>query len=255
MLHNMVENVSLQRASGDLINFYVWNVLLNRKRPDLVPPQHERRDSHADTLSSLGSRALDVVMLCEVEATKKYGHNGEYIAMRTGHDKGYWFRHSRKGEYIGMFGGRVDHARDLPLPHNKHAVVTKVGNVSIVGVHNKYQKWGPERSEQVEVILEDQANEKYGIYMGDTNDLRWGRSRRMLGDAGYVSADTLLNKRWPITVPTDQYRPLSQLPWPLGISIDAIYVKNLKVKDIGWFEGDSDHRGVGATIEMPDLAA
>ena len=237
---------------GDSFTVAAWNILLDRTHGDFVAPQCDRIAAQAKTLASIG-RVLDVVAISEAEKTP-HAHNGELLAALAGYGPGDWRRHSRKAEYIGMFGAQAGPIEHVDLGHKKTAVVTKIGAVSIAGVHLKFQLKGPERTEQIAVLLEYLAEEDQSVITGDFNCLPRQKPRRMLAQAGYISVFDALRQRKPRTVPTKAYRPmLTPLrkigSWP-GLNVDDIYVKNLAVHEAGSFIGASDHAGVWATLGL-----
>src|SRR4051812_14054986 len=105
------------RSVDNQFNIVFWNLLLNRTRTDVVPSQRDRMEAQAKTLMDLG-KSLDAVGLCEVEETA-HGHNGKAIAQLTGNGPGFWGHHSRKREYLGLFGAHVVEAEFVDLGHNK----------------------------------------------------------------------------------------------------------------------------------------
>jgi endonuclease/exonuclease/phosphatase family metal-dependent hydrolase len=233
-----------------------WNILLDytRARAGIVAAQKDRLQSHIATLGNLGID-LDVVCLQEVQGNDRK-NNGQRIARGLGYEPGDWYNHNsskRDGEYIGMFGAKVDGASSIELPHDKLAVVTKVGQTAIVGIHNRREVVGPKRYHQMKSILSVLKDEEHAVIMGDSNDLPRGSSRRPLGFAGFESVFKLVRKDNPITHPTEAYRNAFYNPHLKrtsfkGISMDIIYARNMHVLDVGRFEGDSDHYGLWATV-------
>lgn len=235
----------------DVINVVTWNILLDKTRTEneIVAPQIERINSQAKTLMELGV-GLDVVMLQEVE-----GDNGRKIAEMTGHEPGVWQQHNRKNEHIGAFGSLVESAEFYDLGHGKKAVMTRIGNVAVVGVHfvarpKQYFK----RVEQARVLCELLDQEEEAIVMGDFNGPQWEEARRMLGRRGFKSAFTQAGLKRPPTYPTEQYRDIMWTPRQQKVlrgqvSIDDIIVtRGVTVKDARSFVGDTDHVGLVAEI-------
>ncbi len=242
-----------------------WNILLDYTRSEYVPshkkyiqPQKQRIGSHIAKLQELPFQP-DVVCLQEVQGKRdgKEGTNGEIIAMQVVDDTGFWFNHNtskRKGEYIGMFGKQVLSAEAVETRHDKVGVLTKVGNVAIMGVHNRFELIGPMRTHQTADILEHLANEEHAVIMGDFNAVGWEKPHRLIKDAGFVSVFKKLDDAEPKTHPTDAYRdifydPLRKSLLPNGTASDRIYVRNCDVIAADTFASDaSDHAGVWATI-------
>lgn len=229
-------------------NVVTWNILLDRSHGELVTQQHERIESQAKKLLELGMN-LDVVGICEAE-----GRNGQLIAEMTGNSEGFWYPHSRRDEHIGVFGSLVERSKPVYLGHKKTAVVTEVmGGVAVAQIHLKRQNRGPERSEQMAVLLDRLKGYDQAVIMGDTNCLPWQRPLRMMEEAGFVSVfEALGHRALPRTVPTPEYRKMLKMSHRLlvgkGLAVDGIYVKNLDVINAGTAVGDSDHALVGATL-------
>ncbi len=240
----------------------VWNILLDVKHGDHVAPQADRLLSIANTIKDLGKQ-FDVFTVLEAQQTEDQ-HNGEELAKLTGYEPGTWQSHSRPkhGERIGMFGNRVDvdNVETIKLPPGKKAIITKVGPIAIAGTHLKYQLKGPERANQATKLMERMADEEYGVIMLDANSLFWQKPRRIIEEAGYRSAFKLLEKPKlrPRTIHTvkhyHQHMPfITRSMIPGGLSVDDIYVKNIPVLDAYPFEGDSDHRGLGVTLDATGI--
>ncbi len=242
-----------------------WNILLDYTRSDYatdykkyIRPQEQRLGSHVVQFNELPFQP-DVVCLQEVQGKRdgKEGTNGEIIARHITNDSGFWFNHNtrkRKGEYIGMFGKRVLSAEAVETRHDKVGVLTRIGNVAIMGVHNRFELIGPMRTRQTEDILERLADETHAVIMGDINAVGWEKPHRLIRGAEFVSVFEKLDYPEPKTHPTEAYRdifydPLKKALLPHGTASDRIYVRNCDVIDAGMFTSDaSDHAGVWATI-------
>ena len=233
-----------------------WNILLDKTRTKqgLMASQAQRLDSQIETLSNLGVN-LDVVTLQEVEKTKDC-HSGEITAQVLGFRDSFWFEHNtskRKGEHIGMFGNLVSAAESLDLKYDKKAVITRVGEVAIVGIHHRKEFWGQKRTWQMLEVVDAVKDIDQVVIMGDSNALFFEESRFLLRQNGFRSAFTLAGQRRPMTHPTTQYKDIIQKPWhnaifPRGKSLDIIEVRGMDVKCTGTFEGDSDHVGEYAVV-------
>lgn len=233
-----------------------WNILLDytRAKPDsaqFIPKQKMRIDAHAETLGCL-DLSLDVVCLQEVQT----GH-GDYIATRLGHRPGTWFNHNtskRGGEYIGMFGGKVDSVEEVQTRHDKVAAYTKIGSLAVIGIHNRHEIIGSMRTDQTKDILSRMESEQSAAIMGDVNAVGWQKPHRLIKAAGFVSVFDILDLPEPKTHPVEAYReifysPLKNRFIPKGTASDRIYVRGCEVIDAGVFESDAaDHRGVWATV-------
>lgn len=235
----------------------VWNTFMDNGHP-----QYLRVDTLTDTLRTQGD--FDVVALLEVQKNE-HGHTGEKIAQALTETPGIWYPHSRKkrGEHIGMFGAGVsseEDAKKIDIGYNKLAVVARLGDVAIAGVHLRRQ-FPParEQAEQIAKLLAELENEKKAIIMGDFNSLRlfnFLKTRRQVEAAGYESAFTQLDKPRVRSFPTDEFSKIHTLPQKIGlaclggaINLDEIYTKGVTVVNTGSFEGGSDHRGVWVEYE------
>ena len=122
-----------------------WNILLDNTRTNqgLMKSQSERLASQIATLEKLREKIggeLDVVAMQEVHRTDLQ-HNGEELARALGYGAGYWIEHNqkpfpdsptgRKGEYVGLFGGSIDHIEPIELGDNRRAVLSQVGKTAI----------------------------------------------------------------------------------------------------------------------------
>lgn len=220
------------------------------KHGDRVAPQHERVEANARALRELDKR-LGAVVLQETE-----GENGTAIASKAGFDTSYWRRHSRPDEHIGMFGEDVENVSFVRLGHGKTAAVTNIGDTKVVGLHLKRtdQLNSPIRVEQMDKVLDIVGSREKAVVMGDFNGLRIETSRRNLARAGFVSVFDQLGMRRPKTFPTSKYYGMHRLHEKIamlrGLSLDDIYLRGVTPVDAGVFEGDSDHKGVWADVEL-----
>lgn len=242
----------LPQPSGDNINFFTWNVYLDKTRARLgiVEPQHKRVESQAKTLTEL-AMDLDVVMLQEAEGT-----NGQRIAELTGNEPGFWDQHNRREENIGVFGNMVESAEFYTLSSGRKVVMTKVGGLAVFGVHfsarpKRYFVRVQESRELCE--LTNKVDE--AAVMGDFNGPWWEEARRMLARRGFTSAIPEDGSVPPPIYPTEQYRDIMWTPFQQAIlrrwvSLDDIMVRRgVKVINAGTFVGESDHPGVFATVQ------
>lgn len=249
----------LSETQGDVLTVVSWNILLDYTRskhtvesPQLIAHQKDRVPGQIETLRQLGV-PLDIVSLQEVE-----GGHGERIATALGYDKGTWFNHNtsrRRNEHIGMFGARVSDVESVETRHDKVAVLTRVGRLAVLGVHNRHEIIGPMRTQQTADFLAALCTEESAVIMGDINAVGWQRPHALIRKAGFESVFALLNQPEPKTHPVESYRSIfysgvKSLVIPRGTASDRIYVKGCNVLDAGVFESDtSDHRGVWATIK------
>lgn len=253
----------LSSTSPDRFTVVAWNILLDRKHGDLVPPQDKRLDLQVSSLRDVPA-ALDVVAILEAEKTKTQ-HNGEVLAANLGFTESHWLPHSRKREYIGMFGKRVDEVEYLDMGHNKAAVITMIGSVCVVAAHLKFPR-SPcehlslsEQRQQIEVVLDRVKDEEHAVIMGDFNCPPWRKPRQLIEAQGFQSVYRIHGEPRPHTVLRGEYdfmltphqRRLIRRVWPLGVNVDDIYVKNMMVHEVGTVIGESDHLGVWATLS-PD---
>lgn len=233
-----------------------WNILLDRTHGDAIPPQSERLDSIIDTLASFDGN-LDAVVLQEVEESE-IGQHGDIVTEKLGYGPARWQRHSRKNEYIGMFGNAVSELEFCDLTYNKQAVIAKLGDVAVAGVHLKKPKKPldiAERMAQTRTLLERLEDSRQAVIMGDFNSSPLQLPRRLLIHHGYQSVFSLTRQPRPATVPTERYRhalsPMERRAVKLGgrlLAVDDIYVKNLEVLETGTLVGDSDHKLVYASL-------
>lgn len=248
---------SIEHYDSEYLRIISWNILLDKTRATkgFIKPQAERLPSQIDTLSRVFDSMPDVVAVQEAEMTQE-GHSGVTLARALGFEASYWYEHNRlkrKGECIGLFGQRVEWAKPMEIGDDKTAVFTEIGSVAIVNAHLRRQLWGGERAQQVGGILRTLHDSEKAIVMGDFNALRFERARRLLRAEGFRSVFSELKQPRPATFPAPLYREIMLTPYqqrllPRGISIDDIYVRGLQVIEAGTFSGESDHRGVYATL-------
>ena len=246
--------------SPEQLTVLAWNIFLDRKHGDLVPPQDERLESHVRSLSGLGL-SFDVVGILEAEKTSSQ-HNGQELSKQLGFEESYWHPHSRKGEYIGIFGGSFGAVEAVDLGYTKTALITRIGEVCIVAMHVKFPRSArehlslTEQREQVEVVLDRVKDENHVVIMGDFNCPPWRKPRRHIEAQGFQSVYEVHGETRPHTVLRGEYdfmltphqRRLIRRIWPLGVNVDDIYVKNMIVHEVGTVTGESDHLGVWATL-------
>jgi hypothetical protein len=244
----------------DLINVVSWNVLLDKKRTakGLISAQSERLPSQVDTLKRLDINNIDVALIQESHGSKEL-HCGEEMARQLGYQAGFWFEHNtsrRRGDYIGVFGARVESAEPIELPHDKLAILTKLGETAFVAIHLRRERVGPMRAEQAEVLVERLDGLEHVVIGGDPNALFFQKARRILRAAGFGSAFHLTGQRNPKTHPTPEYRKVFYAPvhrpiLPRGTASDIIYTRGMNVHTAARFHGDSDHYGLYGTVS-PD---
>lgn len=247
-------------SSPEKLTVVAWNILLDRKHGELVPPQSERLESHVNALSSL-EPSLDVVGILEAEKTAEL-HNGEELARLLGFEDSYWHPHSRKDEYIGMFGDQVGSVETLDLGYKKTVLITRIGKVCIVAVHLKFPRSArehlllTEQRQQIEVVLDRVSDEGHVVIMGDFNCPPWRKPRKLIEAQGFESVYETLDEPLPHSVLRGEYdfmltphqRRILRRVWPLGVNVDDIYVKNMLVHEVGTVAGESDHLGVWAVV-------
>jgi endonuclease/exonuclease/phosphatase family metal-dependent hydrolase len=257
----------------DLINVVTWNTLLDitRTKNGLVKSQADRLPSQVETLQTLRRERLGgelgVVAIQEAQKTKLQ-HNGEQLSRALGYGAGHWVEHNkkpfptsktgRKGEHVGLFGARVDHAEPIELGDNRRAVLSHIGQVAIVNIHTRAQRAGELQEQQVKVVLEHLAEHPLAVFVGDFNTRPGGNAREAIEDEEFKSVFTLADKPHPKTWPTADYRramlgSAGRYLVP-SVLLDDIYVRGLNVHDAGTFVGDSDHAGLWAKIELPRAA-
>jgi endonuclease/exonuclease/phosphatase family metal-dependent hydrolase len=254
--------------STDSFTVVTYNILLDKTRSynrepsdwDYVEPQSERLPSIVEAIRGLDVD-LDAVAIQEAHETREQ-HNGKELARQLGFEASYWYEHNqsmRKGENIGVFGNLVHDAEVIELPHDKKMVKTMVrDDVVLANIHLRNELWGPKRAEEMQVVIDALRDHKKAVIVGDTNSLFFEKSRRMLYRAGFRSGFGI---RHPVTFPTPEYRRImlgleheTDTSWQErllrnGIMLDVVYVRNLGVKAVGRFKGDSDHFGLYASIK------
>lgn len=244
----------------DQITVLAWNILLDRKHGELVPPQDQRLGAHTESLRGVPV-PMDVVAILEAEKTKTQ-HNGQELARQLGFENSYWHLHSRKNEYIGMFGNDVEGVEALELGYKKTALITRIGEVCIVAVHLKFPR-SPrehltlsEQHKQIEAVLDRVKDEDHVVIMGDFNCSPGRKPRKLIEAQGFQSVYEIQGEPRPHSVLRGEYdfmltpnqRRLIRRIWPLGVNVDDIYVKNMMVHEVGTVTGESDHLGVWATL-------
>lgn len=229
------------------------NMFLDRTHGESVQSQDQRIESIAKTIVNL-EVSPDILGIIEAEQTDQQ-HNGRELARLTGNPEGRWAQHSRRGEYIGMFGAAVREVDFIDLGHDKKAAITRVGKIAMATTHLKREKkwFGPIRGEQATRLMGEIGDEEQAVLMLDRNGLPWQEAGRIIESYGYVSAFDLAFGRHPKTVPTPRYRSIVTKPWERlliggGLAVDDIYVKGLDVLNAGTFHADSDHLGLWATV-------
>ncbi|MGK2896329.1 MAG: hypothetical protein ACSLEY_01890 [Candidatus Saccharimonadales bacterium] len=237
-----------------------WNILYHTKNDPNVPSQAGRLENvfNADgevatsgiinTLETRFPEGIDIGVLMEVE-----GNHGQQISETLGYGSGAWGQHSRKGEYIGMFGRMVDPDKVTfhDIGYRKKAVMTKISGVAFVGVHMKRPhnlQHLREQNEQADALAALIEGEEKVVVMMDANSFPWQYPRRLLGRHGLRSVYTQTGQH-PPAFPADTYR--YTIPefeyWTTRIlgrhfTIDDIQTKGISIFDAGSHEGLSDHR-------------
>lgn len=234
------------------LGLVAWNILHDVEGfyPD-APTQYDRRLSIAQSIKDIGI-SLDVVGLLEVQDDLARGNIGTSIAEELGFEGSKWHELNH-AEHMGLFGNSVADTACLSVPSKNQFVMTKVDDITIVLAHLVYGIASETtRLRQIKDITDLLQDEEKVVVMADLNSMSWQRSRRELSHRGYESVfDATGNQRQP-TVITPRYRNFLRLKHrALGLfpaCPDDIYVKGVRVADCGVFEGDSDHRGVWATV-------
>lgn len=235
-----------------------WNILFDDRKGSLVPPQAERHETIAGTLLGLDKK-LDLVCLCEAEDSVTHGHLGEKIAKLTKNKPGHWTHYARDFEHIGMFGKEAKNVDFQTLGRKATAAITNIGPVTIAGVHLTH-KWHSTAAQtrEIKAVLETLAKNDRAVIMGDFNSMSMQNPRRTIESRGYQSVFKLLGQEQPVTAPIEAYRPLVLPLWQRialgltkGFAADDIYVKgDIKIIGAGTFQGESDHLGIWATLEV-----
>lgn len=276
--------------SSDVVNVVTQNVLLDTKRTDSrkMLDQTYRIHAVAQTLLNL-QKSLDIVGI--QEAHKKTQHNGEVLAELVGHGPGFWVNHNRKpykgsptgraGEYMGLFGARVEFAMPIALGDQRYAVMTEVNGVAFATVHPRARlKARGKRFLQAQALTEVLDEYDNAVILGDFNEppLRLiSKGRGHLHRNGFRSVFGLTDQERPKTWPTGQYKELMYdgEEWMLrqmkhGWAFDDILVRGPRVNVLaaGVLEriavdaeivrqadgavpnAASDHDGVWATLEI-----
>lgn len=234
-----------------------WNILIDDQPDTPTLPQHQRCDSLCDSIEAIGT-PFDFLGLYEVEGSSS-DNCGHHMAKTLGLTHTTWAQNGRPHEGIMLAARKpLDDAQLTVLDpdHSKRAaIIVRQGGTTIVTTHLLYHvinyKW---RVKQTESLLEKLAGHDKVVILGDFNCLPSQKPRKLLEANGYTSVLGELFPKRTSTFPTAAYRDISVKPWqnrliPNGISIDDIYIKNLKLIDGGLFEGNTDHHGLWATLE------
>jgi endonuclease/exonuclease/phosphatase family metal-dependent hydrolase len=250
-----------------------WNILIDDTGPYTPTlPQHQRCDSLSDSLRLLNFD-LDFLGLYEVEGDSA-GNCGEHIAADLGMKNSEWAQHGRPQEGIVLASrkpmAKVRHIILNPDEGNRVALIGEQGPVAIAVTHLTsylplqspgqnlflaYMSKHSWRMNEISKLLDELSGYDKAIIMGDFNCLPSQKPRKLLESAGFVSAVARFPKKSRGTFPTTSYNRVSVKPWqgkliPKGLSIDDIYVRNLKLIDGGPFEGNTDHHGLWAKLEI-----
>lgn len=243
----------MPEAHPETIGMASLNLLIDKTRSTLpennsqhVEHQYQRIDSLSRALGSLPI-SLDVVMLQEVHITKRY-NNGEQLMENLGIDKGFWVQHnelSRKDEYLGVIGHAVDSVEAFDVGDNRKALLTMVGGIALVGIHNRsgLKQNRHIRVEQTKKILDRISEFDKAVIIGDSNELPWQEPRLMLSDAGFTSVYKMRRKLLPAkaplraTFPTRRYRKIMLTPaqlnaFPVGAAIDLIDLRGFERSEV-----------------------
>ncbi|HEY1064202.1 MAG TPA: hypothetical protein VGE30_02775 [Candidatus Saccharimonadales bacterium] len=240
-----------------------WNILLDVKHGDKVPPQAQRLEALAYTIETAQQRVgrrFDYLGILEAQKTED-GQNGDVLAAHLGYEPGVWHPHSRikSGEHLGLIGTQVCEADFMNLPTGKMAAMAWAGSVLFTATHFRFQLKGKERSMQAAGLMEQIGDVERGVLFLDPNCLAWQEPRRIIEAAGYRSVFELTGRAPIRTALTNKTyrRAMLSIPERLasgrGLWVDDIYVKGLDVLDAYALEGESDHSLVGALIDTGDL--
>lgn len=225
-----------------------WNILFDVNQPSRVKSQSGRLPDIIKTLQIFPNNTI--MGLAEVEGT-----NNEVIARRLGSKVNYFVEHDRPDDHIGVLSDLSLSPKAIQIDENCQAVIVEHHGVIIVAVHMTLALFDESfRKKQIRTLLSKLDPAKPTVIMGDFNSLYWQASRKLIRAAGFSSAlNRTAFKRLP-TAPTQPYRHILQQPLKAlgrrGFTLDDIYVKDLEVTGSGIFEGESDHRGVWATVRL-----
>jgi endonuclease/exonuclease/phosphatase family metal-dependent hydrolase len=282
--------MSIDRDST-IVNVISQNVLLDyrRTRDGLILPQNDRVDSLAATINNFPATP-DVVGIQEAHKSKKQ-HNGKVLAEKCGYGPGFWVEHNQKlhkdaprgraGEYLGLFGAKVDRAKVTDLGDNRRALMVVIADVAFVTLHLR-SGGGARQARRGQAQKLTRALEEYedAVVVGDFNEppiWRVALARTEFARAGFRSVFPLTGQSYPPTSPISSYveaamdgrsrleASLVRRSWP----IDDILIRGDKVTALaaGVLErvvvnnGEekypsavpregSDHDGVWATLEI-----
>lgn len=231
-----------------------WNILYDKQGFFNTEPQAARQDSITQTLGSVGVK-LDITGLLEVENNQESGHHGQNIARVLTATNGSWTTNIGAGEDIGLFGKEVGTISVFDLAGGRTMVVTHVGEIAVGLVHFTFDMTSDRlRRVQAKQALAHMEQYNEAILMGDFNSASWQRSRKIIETSGFQSVFQALGRRRPPTILTEKYRQRLSMKYRIatkyGFSPDDIYIKDLEVLDAGVFEGDSDHRGIWASLKV-----
>lgn len=201
------------------VNVITQNVLLDygRTRDHLILPQSHRTDSLAATLRSFPGQ-LDVVGIQEAHKSSAQ-HNGKILAEKCGYGPGFWAQHNQKphkdakrgrgGEYLGLFGALVDHAKVTDLGDNRRALMTLIGGVAFVTLH--LRSGGDARyarHQQGKKLIRALDEYEDAVVFGDFNEppiWRLALARTEFARAGFRSVFPLTGQKYPDTSPISSY--------------------------------------------------
>lgn len=217
-----------------------------------MPSQSLRVDGIISSLKSLDLNTA-VIGLVEVENNKSLGNIGNKIAQQVAGIDGHWLEYDREAKMMGFFGSNIKNVQSYDISGNSKVFISEVGAVKVALTHLTYGPISEQvRYRQLEIIIDILNDSDKAVLMGDFNSASWQRSRKLLKKGGFVSVFEHMKRRHPSTVLTESYRHKLRLHYRIatkwGFSPDDIYVRNISVVDADVFEGDSDHRGVWASL-------
>lgn len=235
------------------INLAFWNILFDKENHYHVPEQRSRTPDLAKILRSLPVKA-DVYGLAEVQRCRDV-NNGDVIAGLLHENKGNWVKNNtnvRDDELVGIFGRKAGAVRAIDMGNGRVAAKFEVSGVTFVLVHLTFAILGKKkRLRQIESVLKSIDVLAPAVIFGDFNNTSFSDSRTLLKKQGFESV--FYGKPRVSTVLSHKYynrAPLKlRVATVFGFRPDDIYVRGVSVNDCGVFEGESDHRGVWASIE------
>lgn len=260
-----------QAEAPSTLNVVTWNILIDmtRTKKGLMRSQSDRLPSLIETLKIVRGKLggeLDAVAI--QEAHKKDGqHNGEELARALGYKAGQWVEHNQKpyptskrgrtGEYAGLFGAQIDDHSPIELGDNRRAIMSRIGEVSLVNIHTRADKTGVLQNQQVGVALDHIAHNPLAMFVGDFNRHLSSRARQAIESEGFESVFTASGLPQPKTWPTPDYRramygPIGRYIIP-SVVFDDIYVRGLETELAFPFIGDTDHVGLAARVKLPNI--